>query len=309
MLSFNMIAALFSLATSLPSGWAQSEVTAVTLWQFGQGRLLSAEITLPLEPMGTASDGSKTTYLYQALNNVVFPTTESGIVVTRTTAAPTPRTVVVSASGWFEGFGPSAAGNISCNLINSEFGACTIGTVIANSGVPIAEVLQVALSANIPSRPSTTEFTFTPTSSTSASNTDTNPTKKPPPVAVIIGATIGVLAAIATGLAILLWLRKRRLRRVNEGLVPHAYPVPSPSRMDQLAGSSITTAPRPQVATAASVRKSRPPDRRLRSSGSSTGPAQASNSLGDIVDRLRRLEARASMYNEEPPPNYPGKHV
>ncbi len=54
---------------------AQATVTAVTLWQFGRPRLLTGDATLPLQPLGTADDGSATTYLYQILNPTVITTT------------------------------------------------------------------------------------------------------------------------------------------------------------------------------------------------------------------------------------------
>ena len=53
-------------------------MTAVTLWQFGKGRLLAGQSTLPLIPLGTAPGGRRgveTTYLYQIVNPVVVTTT------------------------------------------------------------------------------------------------------------------------------------------------------------------------------------------------------------------------------------------
>jgi hypothetical protein len=73
---------------------AQSQVTAITLWQFGKGRLLAADFTLPLEPLGTAADGSETTYLYQALNEATVTTTnEAGLLTILTTPVPSERNV------------------------------------------------------------------------------------------------------------------------------------------------------------------------------------------------------------------------
>ena len=62
---------------------------AITLWQFGDtGRLLSAAFTLPLQPIGTASNGAATTYLYQALNEATITTTAEGSPTVLTTFLP-----------------------------------------------------------------------------------------------------------------------------------------------------------------------------------------------------------------------------
>ncbi|KAJ7938713.1 hypothetical protein B0H13DRAFT_2301347 [Mycena leptocephala] len=75
-------------------GEAQSTETEVTLWQFGVLRLLGAQVTLPLQPMGTAGDGSATTYLYQVLNPAEVITTDESGFVTKTIKSATPRTIV-----------------------------------------------------------------------------------------------------------------------------------------------------------------------------------------------------------------------
>ncbi|KAJ7793897.1 hypothetical protein B0H13DRAFT_1935344 [Mycena leptocephala] len=58
--------------------------TTVTLWQFGRFRLLPGDSTLPLQPLGTASDGSATTYLYQVTNPKLITTDQSGFTTTTT---------------------------------------------------------------------------------------------------------------------------------------------------------------------------------------------------------------------------------
>ncbi|KAJ7634974.1 hypothetical protein FB45DRAFT_478502 [Roridomyces roridus] len=114
---------------------------AVTLWQFGQGRLLEASLTLPLIPLGTAIGGSETTYLYQALNNALTTTTDaSGVTTTVQTPSATPRTIIASASGWFEQFDD---GDIICGLVNPTFGHCLVGGSMANSGSPTPEVIAI----------------------------------------------------------------------------------------------------------------------------------------------------------------------
>ncbi|KAJ7107494.1 hypothetical protein C8R44DRAFT_885489 [Mycena epipterygia] len=217
------------LFTFLAAAWAQE----VTVWQFGQGRLLSAALTLPLEPLGTASDGSATTYLYQALNPATITTVNpAGIITTQTTALATPRTIVASASGWSEGFGATATGNISCSLINAKFGACLVGSVTGNSGVPIAETLQVSTSS-----PSST----IDTPSTSNSNTPDQPAaKRSHPVGAIIGAVVGGCAVVGISVALFIFSRRRRVLRTEEKFAPSAYFIPSRSE-NLVAASQLQT--------------------------------------------------------------------
>jgi hypothetical protein len=66
---------------------ARSAATVVTLWQFGQPRVAGGLVTLPLQPLGTASDGSETTYLYQVVNPTVIITTDQGGFATTTVPA------------------------------------------------------------------------------------------------------------------------------------------------------------------------------------------------------------------------------
>jgi hypothetical protein len=61
--------------------------SAVTLWQFGRPRVAAGLVTLPLQPLGTASDGSETTYLYQVLSPTVIITTDQGGFATTTVPA------------------------------------------------------------------------------------------------------------------------------------------------------------------------------------------------------------------------------
>ncbi|KAJ7693675.1 hypothetical protein B0H17DRAFT_492518 [Mycena rosella] len=161
---------LFLVIASFATGTHGSSppVTAVTLWQFGQNRLLGGAVTVPLQPLGTASDGSATTYRYEvANNNVVASTDSAGSITIQTTAVPTSRTIVASASGWVEEFGNGV--EIVCGFVDSEFGACLDTTVsgsgsTANSGVPTPVALQVALVAS----PTIVPQTTTPTQITSS---------------------------------------------------------------------------------------------------------------------------------------------
>lgn len=79
-------------SVSLAETYAQAEdvdpVTAVTLWQFGNGkggqggggsnghhRLTGLPGTMPLIPLGTASGGVATTYVYQAVSTTTVEST------------------------------------------------------------------------------------------------------------------------------------------------------------------------------------------------------------------------------------------
>ncbi|KAJ7853929.1 hypothetical protein B0H13DRAFT_2358735 [Mycena leptocephala] len=149
--------------------------SAVTLWQFGRPRVAAGLVTLPLQPLGTASDGSETTYLYQVLSPTVIITTDQGGFATTTVPATVSRTIVASASGWVEHFGTTEA--IECDLINSGFGQClniNTASITVNSGLPTPLVFPISTSTPVVSRsstpvvsllPTTTHVMATPTSS------------------------------------------------------------------------------------------------------------------------------------------------
>ncbi|KAJ7062565.1 hypothetical protein C8F01DRAFT_101290 [Mycena amicta] len=197
----------------------------VTLWQFGQGRLLNGPLgTLPLIPLGTApaQAGGATTYLYQAL----IPTTIAAQGVVETGTLTSARTIIASASGWMEPFG--GGDNIACNLINANFGACVTGTasLTANTGVPTPEVLQVALNVLPPagsiilSVPSSTIIPVNFKSSTPG-----------PSTAVIVGAVFASLVglSILAGIWFVLWRRRlRREMQVEDGLAPRGFTLDDP---------------------------------------------------------------------------------
>ncbi|KAJ7218520.1 hypothetical protein GGX14DRAFT_390288 [Mycena pura] len=223
-------------------------VTAVTLWQFGEGRLLSAQSTLPLIPLGTAPGGAETTYLYQALNQFVVTTTydDGFLSVVGTRVTTTPRTVIADASGWFEAFDnePTQTGHtIACSLVNSVFGDCAdiIGasTVTSNSGSPIAEVFGVSLTApptvtpitsiafmTVP--PTPVVLTGPPTPTSTAFSSASAPTSKLTTVRAgpIVGSVVGgfvVLGTVVVALWVLCRRRRRRLLIVEEEISPRAF--------------------------------------------------------------------------------------
>lgn len=147
-----------------------------------------------------------------------------------------------------------------------------------------------------------------PTASASNSNPpDQQSVKQTSPVGAIIGGVAGGCAVLGIGLALCIVSRRRRLRRTQEKFAPSAYLVPS--RSHNLGGAPYvqTTTTPPIVGS----RKNRG-EALTGGSGSSSEPASESvlqPSMREVVDRLRRLEGRASIYGEDPPPNYNGNIV
>ncbi|KAJ7663117.1 hypothetical protein DFH06DRAFT_1189373 [Mycena polygramma] len=222
MVLFTSISVLVVLISSFAAHiLAQAPVaTEVTLWQFGPGRLLAASVTLPLQPLGTASNGLSTTYLYQAVNPATITTITDGSFTTQTIASATPRTVVASASGWVEPFdSPTAA--IACRLVNSSFGECFNGlsTVPANSGKPFAEVFPIGAKAVSTSVAASSTI---PASGALSSNADPTASVQPTPVkhrlavGAIVGVVLGGTAVLFLGLTLCIVLRRRQRRRMEE---------------------------------------------------------------------------------------------
>ncbi|KAJ7670050.1 hypothetical protein DFH06DRAFT_1179886, partial [Mycena polygramma] len=216
-MSFNSISVLVTLIASLAGSTLAQDgdsVTEVTLWQFGQGRLLAGQATLPLQPLATASDGSATMYLYQVLNPATITTIIDGSFTTQTMPSAASRTLIASASGWVEPFGTTNA--IACQLVNSKFGECFqgTGTAPANSGVPTPERFRVAL----PSDPATLGLATTPT-------TGPTPAKHSSSVGPIVGGVIGgIFALLCLTVCILLaWHRRRQVQEVQKEISPHAF--------------------------------------------------------------------------------------
>ncbi|KAF7318606.1 hypothetical protein HMN09_00371500 [Mycena chlorophos] len=211
----------------------------VTLWQFGAGRLAEAEISLSLVPLGTVTDangGLATTYLFQAVNNqeLVTQVDGTGLVTTETLAVTSSRTIIASASGWFEHLPPvnGVTDFISCGFFNASFGGCfngnTATTALGNSGVPTPEVFGVSTSifataTSTPAPAATASFTFATDSSslslplptgTSPPTCSSKLSKTSAPAGTLVAAILGSIAAtvfIAGFLCCL--LRRRRLRR------------------------------------------------------------------------------------------------
>ncbi|KAJ7218515.1 hypothetical protein GGX14DRAFT_595130 [Mycena pura] len=192
---------------ALPPSEDVDPVTAVTLWQFGEGRLLGGRVgTLPL---GTAPRGVATTYLYQALNPaVVTITDEEGFLTSGTIASAkrlAPRTVIVSASGWFEAFAnePTQTGHtIACSLVNSAFGDCVDISVVLQVSltVPPTVTPTTSIALIVPPTPVVLTRTQTPTSPafTGSIPTSTPKLSSAPPVPLVAGVVAGGFAVLGT---------------------------------------------------------------------------------------------------------------
>ncbi|KAF9065691.1 hypothetical protein BDP27DRAFT_1331630 [Rhodocollybia butyracea] len=215
-----MITLLFILAFNIGAA-VSSSITALTLFEFGKNRLVSGSTTLPLYPLGTANGNSETTYLYEIINSV-----EGQNFVEMAS-----RTLVVSASGWME-IQPSAS--IICEFINSAEGECFGATTGTATGTPTPRIFQVANPTAIPganpTTPTTTPATSsmrtatifaTITASTTANGPNGSQNSPSPPVGAIAGSTIAGVVVISAVVFVVLWRRKRRLRRQALHVMPH----------------------------------------------------------------------------------------
>ncbi|KAJ7634976.1 hypothetical protein FB45DRAFT_1002425 [Roridomyces roridus] len=285
---------------------APDTATAATLWQFGRPRLLGASSTLPLLPLGTAADGSATTFLYNGFNDLAITTTDaSGQTTTVTMPFPTPRTIAVSPSGWAES---SDTHPIACNLVNSDFGYCVDnGNITSNSGAPTPIVIAIAQTAPPPSfstiaQTTMVELTSTvPPSTSSASVTSASATGHTISVTgPIVGGIIGGLGFILLLAVLFLWHRQRatvsaktitpfdRSPRVEAGLA--------------VAPVTMQAPPLPRKIRLEEERTSMPPA----ASGSVQSVANPSyvrleGQMVQVLDRLRRIEGRSV---NEPLPRY-----
>ncbi|KAJ7876018.1 hypothetical protein B0H13DRAFT_1893843 [Mycena leptocephala] len=209
----------FRLSTA---GLVQSTQTAVTLWQLSGPRLLEGQVTAPLQPLGTASDGSATTYLYQVLNPLQVVTTDESGFVTNTVKSATPRTIIASASGWVE---LNVMHSISCGFVDSSFGCLDMNPVAtkANSGqptpvtIPISGVSTQTSLSLLPTPPTT----LNPVPSTTETD-DSGLTTRNPAIGTIVGGIVGALLLIL-GLILGLWWRRRRISRTTKELAPQPY--------------------------------------------------------------------------------------
>ncbi|KAJ3761406.1 hypothetical protein EV360DRAFT_80261 [Lentinula raphanica] len=198
---------------------------SVTLWEFGAGRLASGKTTLPLQPIGTPSDGLSTTYLYEVVNPVTNIFTVNGSPDVTVSAVLSSRTIVASASGWVEHFGTTH--EIQCNFFSAESasGVCFDETQ-TNSGAPTPVVLAVSTPVATSSEPAFTTTLVTQTIQTVNPTLSTAPTPTTTPVpshsrtlsvGAIAGITIaGTVTVCVLSVLVMLWLFRRRERRSVE---------------------------------------------------------------------------------------------
>jgi hypothetical protein len=319
---------VYSMRSSQPSPGhvvsvsAQGTQSLVTLWQFVHGNLLDAQVTLPLTPLGTAADGLSTTYLYQALNNVVTDQTNDGVTQVVTFGSATPRTIVASASGWVENL-PSQGHMIACSLINSAEGNCiAVGPTTTSTGstvAPTPEVLRVQVATSTPLTttppPPSQTITLTSTAQVSApSNTvqPENSSKKSTSVGAIVGGVIGGLAGLSTPLVLFLLWRRHRLQELKAAGTISAYDVgvegsytilDSDSSRATVGRTDLEAAgvARAQIATSSSVNVNTS-SQGASSSELEIAPRSQHITMAEIASRSRRLETNNN--HTEPPPIY-----
>ncbi|KAJ3930527.1 MAG: hypothetical protein NXY57DRAFT_1011696 [Lentinula lateritia] len=244
---------LFAIfASCVENTFAQSN--NVTLWQFGAHRLAGGGFTAPLLPIGTPSDGLSTTFLYEVLDPVTTLVTEYDSPVLAVSVTSVLRTIVASASGWIESFGPGT--EIRCNFVSSDIGECFDATQ-TDTGAPTPVVLGVA--TTVTSTPneitlfSTTSVT-PPTSNSIPSPTGTisttSTTSRKSSLGAIVGGTIAGVLVGCLFVILIFWLlrRQRRSRSISD--------------LEKTSGSpegSFYTRPRPYAVTVPAVRKDLPP--------------------------------------------------
>ncbi|KAF9075708.1 hypothetical protein BDP27DRAFT_1414887 [Rhodocollybia butyracea] len=289
-----MVINLLVIALSIASAFSQ---TAVTLFEFGPGRFAEGAATLPLVPLGTASDNSQTTYLYQVVNHVK---STNGA----TTLTTTPRTIVASASGWAELFTSTPV--IECRFIDSTEGECFGRTTGTATGTPFPVVFKVASTTTIPATSTTsTSSPSQPTASfstpniiptaTNVSNSLQDSQKPKSSVGTIIGSTIAGIAVLLAIVFFILWRRRKRSRRQELNSNETHPPMQTAGNVHPYLVATDTTSPRKGTNS-----NSRQP----RSKTVPTNPStQELLSITDVASRLRRLE-EVSLVSDDPPPLY-----
>ncbi|KAF9075712.1 hypothetical protein BDP27DRAFT_951540 [Rhodocollybia butyracea] len=201
-----MIIFLLVFTFNIASAFSQ---TAVTLFEFGINRLASGISTRPLSPLGTASDKSETTYLYEIVDPAIATNGAAALITSS-------RTIVASASGWAEHFGTTAS--IECKFIDSTEGICFGAATGTATGTPSPVVLEVA--STTPTQATRTTLTqATSTAPTSTPSTTPTTESQPNPTisqkssaGIIAGSTIAGVVVLSVVVAFILWRRKRSRR-------------------------------------------------------------------------------------------------
>ncbi|KAJ6545602.1 hypothetical protein B0H19DRAFT_1308267 [Mycena capillaripes] len=271
---------------------AQSQAPAVTLWQFGRPRFLEGKITLPFQPIGTAEDGSATTYLYEVIIPAKITTTNEVAFTTITVPSTTARTIVASASEWVEF---QTAATIACNFLNSSFGQCVdtqTSIVTANSGPPTPIVLKVDSTQTSPPEVPNTTPSQAPSPSPTNEQAVTGRRSGAAVAAIVGGAAAGTVALLVLVALLLFWRRRRH--RLEREYLPDSNDVSLP--ISSASNSSSVLSP------AVHISKSKRDEEIPRSNDVTSSPA----SYIPTPDLARILLQR--IQNTEPgdsnPPDY-----
>ncbi|KAE9390924.1 hypothetical protein BT96DRAFT_945757 [Gymnopus androsaceus JB14] len=310
--------------------------SSITLWEFGANRLLTGKVTLPMLPVGVATDAIATTYLYEIAESVVTTTANGAVVTLPIQPGECPycpltatRTIVASASGWVENF---VSDTIQCNFINATVGECS-DTASTSFGKPTPIAVAIAASATSSSVTLFQTVTSMPTQTSVGAPIITS-------TAVASATSIPTLPRVPGDLLcalliLMVWLLRRKRQSHQESVdfetpsapVEHAREltfqnlaplrstdseqISSAPYISSLAETTSDDSERPLQPQSWKGRLAR--EEHLQALSISTPSLQDDNShyneqvvapqvadrMVDILERLRRLEEQG-----EPPPNY-----
>jgi len=179
------LVSVLGFVTALPQA-------SVTLWEFepALGSVIGTEWA---EPIGTASDGSVTTFIVADVVTLIGLTLVGSETITSTAAVTGIETVMVSASGWAEtgtSSGTSLGGAIDCFFTSSSSGECVREEVLDDgststqtiTGSGLASVLAISTGILPTATPATT-------AGFSQMTISSIPTPTPPPTSAVSPTT------------------------------------------------------------------------------------------------------------------------
>ncbi|KAE9395804.1 hypothetical protein BT96DRAFT_942121 [Gymnopus androsaceus JB14] len=302
-------------------GHASSQ-SDITLWQFGTNRLLQGQVTLPMLPVGVATDGLSTTYLYEVADAVVTGFESEGTPVAKSLNLTT-RTIVASASGWIENFATSGA--VQCNFINTVAGECFDKTSTV-FGAPTPVVITIASytilfptvlsTSTVPMQTSSSDPQIISPTPASASPGTSQSSQKSTVGAIVGGSIAGFLVLLILKLTL---TRRQKvfdfkkfdqescetLQNLNPAQrVVRTNLTPFYSNSNQAETANINARER-QLQRQGKIRHieasiSAPQGNSGHNSGQAAAPQDTStSSMPEILERLRRLEEANA-----PPPSY-----
>ncbi|KAJ7218539.1 hypothetical protein GGX14DRAFT_560875 [Mycena pura] len=293
-------------------------VTAITLWQFGPYLAPLPHEPGLLMPLGTASGGVATTYLFQVVNPAAVTTTNDGGLLSTevilSTKRPVPAaTIVVSASGWFRSY-PDLTLIDVCRQVNSAFGDCI--EIIGEIALTAAPTSSAALTVPPTPTSSSVRLTVPPTPTSSASSSASDPTSKPSSVrtGTIVGGVVGGLAVLGTVVAPCVLYRRRRRRlfeNIEDEITPRAFTngVSAPAVPLRDKGTLPVDANVPSSAATHRPRLRHEPSR-APAAGEENTPAGGISGLTipELARMLRAYERvhrhNVQVHEDSPPPSY-----